>query len=474
MALALLASALCVAPMMAHPIPRDTHDRTITLSLHPTAVLIEYHLEVDEVVAAADLRRDGDGTPPTGEDRHRVYLAHYGPIILAGLRVDLDGREQELECVTQRSRLGEHVYCTWRFRGRLPLEGTRGHRFRFYEGNFPRDEQWSVRMTLSSSPEMTALRDGTPDESNQGRRTIRAELSAVPTREVGVVRMGLPPPSEPSRPGARGRDRRLASSGKPVPAGFFGLARTPPEEESTAAPRLVDLLFDTRRGWLLLLVIAAGFGAAHALMPGHGKTVVAAFLIARRGTVSQAIGLGLVTAVTHSAVVLAVAALLPVVLASVGTARMRGALELVGGLILAGLGLYLLVQRLAGRADHVHLVGGCSHDLPAPPTFGGLLVLGIGGGLLPCWDAVALLMLALSSGRLWLGLPLLVAFSAGLAAVLVAFGVVVVRSGDFVRARMLADSQRLRGLTRLLPILAAVLVLCVGVWLCYSGARSAG
>ena len=468
MVLALLVSALCVSRGTAHPIPRDTHDRTITLSLHPTAVLIEYHLEVDEVVAAADLRREGDGTPATGEERHRVYLAHYTPIVLAGLRVDLDGREQELECIEQRSRLGEHVYCTWRFRGRLPLEGTREHRFRFYEGNFPGDKQWSVRMTLSSSPEMTIRREG----SDQGR-TIRAELTAVPTREVGIVRMGLPPPSEPSRPGARGRDRRLASSSKPVPAGFFGLARTPPTED-VAAPRLVDLLFDTRRGWLLLLTVAAGFGAVHALMPGHGKTVVAAFLIARRGTVAQAIWLGLVTAVTHSAVVLAVAAVLPIVLSSLGTVRMRAVLELVGGLLLASLGVYLLVQRLSGRADHVHIVGGCSHAPPPSPTFGGLLVLGIGGGLLPCWDAVALLMLALSSGRLWLGLPLLVAFSTGLAAVLVAFGVVVVRSGDFVRARMLADSDRLRGLTRLLPILAACIVLGVGVWLCYSGARSAG
>ena len=150
---------------------------------------------------------------------------------------------------------------------------------------------------------------------------------------------------------------------------------------------------------------------------------------------------------------------------------MRAVLELVGGLLLAGLGLYLLIQRLAGRADHVHLFGDCSHA-PSAPSLGGLLLLGIGGGLLPCWDAVALLVLALSSGRLWLGLPLLLAFSAGLAAVLVGFGVVVVRSGELIRARMVEDSGRLRGLARLLPILAAVLVMAVGVWLCYSGARN--
>ena len=455
---------LCVGRAVAHPIPRDTHDRTITISLSRAAVLIEYHLEVDEVVAAADLRRDGDGAVPSGDDRHRAYLTHYSPLVSAGLRVDLDGRELELECIERRSRLGEHVYCTWRFRAPWRLEGTEAHGFRFYEGNFPADKQWAVRVTISAHPDMTA----TPGDVTG--RTIRAEVSAVPGREVGAVRMGLPPEAEPTRPGARGRSRRLASSSKPVPADFFGLARTPPAEE-TPSPRLVDLLFDTRRGWLLLLLVAAGFGAAHALLPGHGKTVVAAFLIARRGTVAQAVLLGLVTAITHSAVVLAVAAVLPAVLAASGTAQMRAVLELVGGLLLAGLGLYLLLQRLAGRADHVHLFGDCSHAPPSP-SLGGLLLLGIGGGLLPCWDAVALLVLALSSGRLWLGLPLLLAFSAGLAAVLVGFGVVVVRSGEFVRARMVEDSRRLRGLARWLPILAAVVVMAVGVWLCYSGARS--
>ena len=310
-------------------------------------------------------------------------------------------------------------------------------------------------------------------DGNEARRTIRADLSAVPSREVGLVRMGLPPETEPIRTGARGRARKEASSSKPVPEDFFGLARTPPGEEVTG-PRLVDLLFDTRRGWLLLLALAAGFGAIHALMPGHGKTVVAAYLIARQGTIGQAVLLGFLTALTHSAVVLAVAALLPVLLASATTPQPSAVLELLGGLLLAGLGLYLLMQRLVGSADHVHLFGGCGHDPIRTPTFGELVVLGIGGGLLPCWDAVALLMLAMSSGRLWLGLPLLLAFSGGLAAVLIGFGVLVVRSSDFVRVRLLEDSDRLRGLARLLPILAAALVFLVGGWLCYCGARALG
>ena len=254
-----------------------------------------------------------------------------------------------------------------------------------------------------------------------------------------------------------------------MPPELSGVARTAPVE-GTVAPRLADLLFDRRRGWLLLLAMSAAFGAAHALLPGHGKTVVAAFLVARRGTVWDAVLVGVVTALTHSLIVLAVAALLPLTVSTVSAERANAALGVGGGLLLAGLGTYLLVQRLAGRTDHVHLFGGCT--IPERPTARSLFVLGVGGGLLPCWDAVALLVLALSSGRLWLGLPLLLAFSAGLAAVLVGVGVAVVRAGEATRLRL--PPRPLRWLERWLPSLSAALVLLVGLWLCYAGARSAG
>ena len=92
----------------------------------------------------------------------------------------------------------------------------------------------------------------------------------------------------------------------------------------------------------------------------------------------------------------------------------------------------------------------------------GLIVLGINGGIVPCWDAIVVLLLAVSTNRLWLALPMLLAFSAGLAGVLILVGIVV------VRAKSLAD-PRWRGsrLSKLLPVLSALVVTLLGLWLCY-------
>src|SRR5437667_5367835 len=101
------------------------------------------------------------------------------------------------------------------------------------------------------------------------------------------------------------------------------------------------------------------------------------------------------------------------------------------GLLIVCLGFWLLLQRLSGRADHVHLGGGHHHHHGPgqhhhhhPPSvervgWGGLVLLGVTGGLIPCWDAIILLVATIAYGVFWLAFPLIVAFSAGLAATLV-------------------------------------------------------
>lgn len=96
-----------------------------------------------------------------------------------------------------------------------------------------------------------------------------------------------------------------------------------------------------------------------------------------------------------------------------------------------------------------------------------LIVLGVSGGIVPCWDAIAMLGLAISSGRMWLGLPLLLAFSAGLAGVLVAIGVGVVYASKFAGARW-GGTDRWRRLFQLLPLASATFITVIGLWLCYS------
>jgi ABC-type nickel/cobalt efflux system permease component RcnA len=476
-------------------VPKENHDRTIVVHLTPDAVLVDYRLEVDEYRALKDLEGVDLGRLDDRRQVHAAYLRHLTPVIRNNLVVELDGKELELTCTEQSYRLLDHVRCDWRFRAAWRLSADRPHRFRLRDANFHDDTVSAVHLSLAGSPELTLSDVVAPDDELLRRppdrlapgdrdrvKRVSATVRAVPSFHAGLVRPALPPDPDPARPGARGRARRLAGVSKPVPA--FAVAsvrdRPPPgEEEPPASRRLLDLLLDTRQGLGVLLLLAAGFGAVHALTPGHGKTMVAAYLVGERGTAWHAVVLGLVTTLTHTAAVLVLAAVLPLLFPGAVPGRVQMILGLVGGLLIAGLGLWLLLVRLAGGADHVHLIGGHHHHhggeegetQPAAPGWWGLVVLGISGGIVPCWDAIAMLGLAISAQRLWLGLPLLLAFSAGLAGVLVALGLAVVRARDLAGARL--EGERFRRLIRALPIVSALVITALGLWLCYESARLA-
>ena len=91
------------------------------------------------------------------------------------------------------------------------------------------------------------------------------------------------------------------------------------------------------------------------------------------------------------------------------------------------------------------------------------MILGINGGIVPCWDAIGILILAVSMNMLWLALPMILAFSAGLAGVLILIGIVVVRAKRFA-----GGSWEQSRLNRALPIISAALVTALGLWLCFN------
>jgi ABC-type nickel/cobalt efflux system permease component RcnA len=234
-----------------------------------------------------------------------------------------------------------------------------------------------------------------------------------------------------------------------------------------------------------LLLLAALFGAAHALTPGHGKTLVAAYLVGERGTMTHAFVLGLITTITHTGAVFVLAAVLLFFFPGAVPQSLQSILGLVGGLLVAGMGFWLLLRRLSGGPDHIHLgrhhhhhghthdhsrghadhyhdEKGQAHALPADVNWWGLIILGISGGIVPCWDAILMLGFAISAQRLWLGIPLLLAFSAGLASVLIVIGIGVVYFKGF------ATSHWGQGwFVRALPLTSAILVTGMGLWLCY-------
>jgi len=249
---------------------------------------------------------------------------------------------------------------------------------------------------------------------------------------------------------------------------------------------------------LLLSVILGGL---HALTPGHGKTIVAAYLVGTKGRVSDAIVLGIIVTLTHTFIIILLALVALFASQTILPDQLMPWITCSSGLLILVLGLYLFLSRLrnslrfgtatslpdvhahpggegsAAVHDHAH---GDPHDhhhehpreirhshdgiahthvLPSPDVrFWNLAALGVSGGIVPCPDALAVLLIAVSINRILLGISVILAFSVGLAAVLIAIGIVM------VKARPLLD--RVSGGGRLttlwLPLASAAIVTLLG------------
>jgi len=224
------------------------------------------------------------------------------------------------------------------------------------------------------------------------------------------------------------------------------------------------------------LAVAFTLGAAHALTPGHGKTIVAAYLAGTRGRVSDAILLGGVVTATHTASVFVLGLVALYATSRVSPTQILPWLSLASGLLVLAVGAWLLAQRVhALRHPHHHHHHGHrhshghhhhSHDGSAHDGRGGLFSLGISGGLVPCPEALVVLMIALSLGRLLHGLVVLLAFSAGLAAVLMALAVATVLARPVLETA--AGQARW---TRVVPVASAGIIVIAGAVLVLGAAR---
>ena len=246
---------------------------------------------------------------------------------------------------------------------------------------------------------------------------------------------------------------------------------------------------------LIAFAVSAVLGALHALTPGHGKTVVAAYLVGTQGTTRHAITLGSIVTLTHTGSVFILGVLTLALSQYILPTSLFPVLEILSGLLIVGLGAYLLYQRwLAWRHgnshhhhhhshdhdhhhhdhdhehhhhghDHAH---GHHHHLPNQDqlTWRSLVALGVSGGIVPCPDAIAILLVAIAINRIILGLSLIVAFSLGLALVLIIIGLAMVHS------RQLFEKMDSFGrLAPAMPVVSAVVVLLLGLGLTVNALR---
>ncbi|HTU16526.1 MAG TPA: hypothetical protein VMG10_00560 [Gemmataceae bacterium] len=461
--------------VFAHPIPKQNHDRIVEVRLTEDAVVVKYQLEIDEYRAALDLSKEELARIDSPRAIPAVFLKLAAPILRNNLIARLDGKELAFDGDgVLDGTVTDHLRCNFTFTAPWKPAPDRPHVFTFREANYDQEDFDHIQLSLSAGTGVRLQEATAPDKALWER-----------------------PPLE-RKPGDGERLRTLsatfsltdaAASRRVYPGGDASGEDKPRRSPAEEHPQKLLHLLDTRRGLVVLLLLAAGFGAVHALTPGHGKTLVAAYLVGEHGTVWHALLLGLMTTLTHTSAVFVLAV---VFLISPSAAHLIYYVQgLVGGLLIAALGLWLLFQRLFGRPDHIHL-GGHSHhhhhhphshdhdhahehtrlpDRAASVRWWHLVLLGVRGGLVPCWDAILLLCLAISAQRLWLGVPLLLAFSAGLAGVLVALGVSVVWARSWAVARW-GGGERMGKVVRALPLVSAAVITALGLWLCYDSLHS--
>jgi ABC-type nickel/cobalt efflux system permease component RcnA len=238
--------------------------------------------------------------------------------------------------------------------------------------------------------------------------------------------------------------------------------------------------------WFLFTatLIAICLGGLHALEPGHGKTIVAAYLVGSKGTARHAVLLGIIVTTSHTAGVFALGAITLYASRYIVPEQLYPWLSALSGMTITGLGCYILLRRLTGTGtDHSHASGSSHGDwrfwrrsagataisTPAQNTttptrsvsMTQLLTLGITGGIIPCPAALIVLLSAFALHRIGLGFFLIVAFSAGLATVLIGFGMLAVYSRHFI-ARLQIDGPLTK---RWLPAASAAFISVLGLLL---------
>lgn len=221
---------------------------------------------------------------------------------------------------------------------------------------------------------------------------------------------------------------------------------------------------------LIACLIAFCFGAGHALSPGHGKAMVASYLVGVRGTPRHALLLGLVVTMTHTLGVYLLGLVAMFASRYMLSERLLSVLSLLSGLAVLGVGGVLLVQRVrafrlssqscfAEDADNRESEES-TMDPSAEVSFWELLLLGMSGGALPCPTALVVMLSAIALRRIAFGVLLILVFSLGLASVLTLIGILTLRLkrfGEVWRSNPWLSTR--------LPILSAVLVTGIGLYL---------
>jgi ABC-type nickel/cobalt efflux system permease component RcnA len=482
----LLALTLCAAGgASAHPLGIFSVNRYAHVEVRRGEIRILYVMDVAEIpstqeIAAIDRNHDGVIDDAEQHEYARAKIAG----LIRGLDVSIDGCPATFdpgpgEIALPAGQGGlKTVRLSFLLRCAAP-EDSADHLLKIHDSNFADGRGWK-EIIATAGGGAAILRATVPD------RDVTDELKNYPAERL----------ADPLSVSEAEVEYRAGESF----AGTGGAALSPGggmvNRAKDAFAELVSARDLSPSVMLVSLLLAFALGAGHALTPGHGKTIVAAYLVGSRGTARHAAFLGLTVTATHTAGVFALGFIAMYASKYVLPEDLYPWLSLASGLIVLLIGLSLLRSRIrsarggAGPHEethgvehaHAHRHGGIVHDhgtgmhthLPpgsdgGPFTWQRLTALGVSGGLLPCPSALVVLLGAVALGRIGFGLLLIVAFSAGLAGVLTGIGLMM------VYARRFFERFNTGGpLVRWLPVASAAIVSATGLVMSIQAAGLAG
>ncbi|MDP9343120.1 MAG: nickel transporter, partial [Actinomycetota bacterium] len=326
-------------PASAHPLGNFTINLYSGLVIEPGRLQVNYVLDMAEIPTFQEMPRidtDGDGTASPAE--RSAYAAAKAGQLVRGVTATANGRRIALQVVSSsmRFRPGQGGLPILRleaeFAGAVPRTGTLEYR----EGNYAGRIGWR---------EITAVgADGaTVRGSDVPARSMSDALLSYPTALLSSP-LHVTTATLQFEPGASGAAPALPSAGA-----------------ESARPGITGGAFARLATWtglsvpvfLLALLLAMGFGAVHALLPGHGKTIMAAYLVGAGGRMKQAVQVGLAVAFMHTASVLGIGVGV-FLLAQFAPEQVYPWITLASGLLVVGLGVGLLLSRLRSRAATAH------------------------------------------------------------------------------------------------------------------------
>ena len=454
--------------MWAHPLGNFTISRYAHLHLQPETAELLYIVDMAEI--------------PTFQERPQLDQNDDGIIS--------DG-EQEAYATAQAARLAENLLLTVNGTAVTVKPQSWTLTFPPGQGDLP-----TMRLELTATavlPQTDNLWQLDLQDNNFANRLGWQEMivtavddltileSSVPTEDVSNQLRSYPEDLLEAPLAVNQVQVRFAPAGAAIPQTEIQPAIAAVAESSVATDanrfsedefaNLLTTALDQPGAIAIALVVAFGLGAAHALTPGHGKTIVGAYLVGSRGTPKHALFLGLTTTITHTAGVFAFGLLVLFASRYILPEKLYPWLGVLSGLLVVIIGFSLFRGHLSSwlhrnqPADeheegyHTHFGIGHTHTPSQQMSWRNLLALGVSGGLLPCPSALILLLSAVALQKVGFGLILIMAFSIGLAGVLTGIGLAMVYASKLF-SRL--PSQQ-AGLLKLLPAASALFITIAGI-----------